>query len=165
MHGTVISGRSNADKVSSLTEWGGANLEHRYALNCAEQRPTELNFTAATCEFYISAAPAVVRTSLGVKGSQVQFLSSRRRDRAVSLSEMPPDLCSDLGKGLLQWIISGSSTDLAGWPISACARVSGANLEHGVETRRNRVRFCSRLLSLLATVGDRWAQSGSDRLG
>src|SRR6185312_16511021 len=89
----------NADKVSSLTEWGGANLEHRYALNCAEQRPTELNFTAATCEFYISAAPAVVRTSLGVKGSQVQILSSRRRDRAVSLSEMPPDLCPDAMKG------------------------------------------------------------------
>src|SRR3954447_11896351 len=106
-----------------------------------------------------------LRTCLGVKGSQVQILSSRRRDRAVSLSEMPPDLCPDLGKGLLQLIISGSSIDLAGWPISACARVSGANLEHGVEARRNRVRFCSRLLSLLATVGDRWAQSGSDRLG
>src|SRR3954466_8181580 len=74
---------------------------------------------------------------------------------------MPPDLCHDLGKGLLQLIISGSSIDLAGWPISACARVSGANLEHGVEARRNRVRFCSRLLSLLATVDDRWAQSGS----
>src|SRR4051812_29170037 len=44
----------------------------------------------------------------------------------------------------------------------ACARTSGANLEHGVEARRNRVRVCSRLLSPLATVGDRWAQSGSD---
>jgi len=148
-----------------LTEWGGANLEHRYALNYAKKLLTELNCTAMTGGFSISAGRARMRTSLGVKGSQVQILSSRRLDRAVSPSEMTPDLCLDLGKGLLQWIISGSSIDLAGWPISACARLSGANLEHGVETRRNRVRFCSRLLSRLATVGDRWAQSGSDRLG
>jgi len=94
--------------VSSLTERGGANLEHRYALNYAEQRPTELNWTAVTGGFSISAGHGALRTSLGVKGSQVQILSSRRRDRAVSLSEMPPDLCPDLGKGLLQLIISGS---------------------------------------------------------
>ena len=149
----------------SLTARGGANLEHRYALNYAKKLLTELNCTAMTGGFSISAGRARMRTSLGVKGSQVQILSSRRRDRAVSLSEMPPDLSPDLRKGLLQSIISGSSIDLARWPISACARVSGANLEHGVEARRNRVRFCSRLLSLLATVDDRWAQSGSDRLG
>ena len=65
-HGTVISGRSNADKVSSLTEWGGANLEHRYALNYAEQRPTELNCTAVTGGFSISAGHGAMRTSLGV---------------------------------------------------------------------------------------------------
>ena len=73
--------------ISASARVSGANLEHRYALNYAEQRPTELNFTAATCEFYISAGPAVVRTSLGVKGSQVQILSSRRRDRAAFSTE------------------------------------------------------------------------------
>jgi hypothetical protein len=156
---------STATGKGSLTERGGANLEHRYTLNYAEQRPTELNCTAVTGGFSISAGHVPMRTSLGVKGSQVQILSSRRRDRAVSPSEMPPDLCPDLGKGLLQLIINGSSIDLAGWPISACARLSGANLEHGVEARRNRGRVCSRLLSLLATVGDRSAQSGSDTLG
>jgi len=41
-------------------------------------------FTAVTGEFSISARRAPLRTSLGVKGSQVQILSSRRQDRAVS---------------------------------------------------------------------------------
>jgi hypothetical protein len=151
--------------VSSLTERGGANLEHRYALNYAEQRPTELNYTAVTGGFSISAGHVPRRTSLGVKGSQVQILSSRRRDRAVSSAEDAARLCADLGELLIQLIISGSSVDLVGWLNSASARVSGANLEHGVEARRNGVRFCSRLLSRLATVGDRWAQFGSDPLG
>ena len=87
--------------VTSLTERGGANLEHRYVLNYAEQRPTELNCTAVTGEFSISAGHAAMRTSLGVKGSQVQILSSRRRDRVVSPTEAPPDLLADLGKRLL----------------------------------------------------------------
>jgi hypothetical protein len=52
-----------------LTERGGANLEHKYTPNYAEQRPTELNFTAVTGEFSISAGRAIVRTSLGVKRS------------------------------------------------------------------------------------------------
>ena len=55
--------------ATSLTEWGGANLEHRYALNYAEQRPTELSCTAVTGGFSISAGRAAMRTSLGVKRS------------------------------------------------------------------------------------------------
>ena len=112
-----------------MTVRGGANLEHRYTLNCVQRRPTGLIRTAVTGGFSVSAGRRTVRTSLGVKGSQVQILSSRRRDRAVSLSEMPPDLCPDLGELSAQLIISGSSFDLAGWLSSASARVSGANLE------------------------------------
>jgi hypothetical protein len=78
---------STVRDVTSLTERGGANLEHRYELNYAEQRPTELKCTAVTGGFSISAGHVPMRTSLGVKGSQVQILSSRRRDRAAFSAE------------------------------------------------------------------------------
>ena len=81
-----------------MTEWGGANLEHRYALNYAKKLLTELNCTAMTGGFSISAGRARMRTSLGVKGSQVQILSSRRRERAVScVIKMPPFRMSSCG--------------------------------------------------------------------
>src|SRR6185312_8674888 len=55
-----------------LTERGGANLEHRYTLNCVQRRPTGLIRTAVTGGFSVSAGRRTVRTSLGVKRSQVQ---------------------------------------------------------------------------------------------
>jgi hypothetical protein len=99
--------------ASSLTELGGANLEHGYALNYGQRRPTDLICTAVTGGFLISAGHAAMCTSLGVKGSQVKILSSRRRDRPVSPSETPLDLRPDLGKRLLQVITSGSPVDHA----------------------------------------------------
>lgn len=75
---------STVQDASSLTEQGGANLEHRYTLNYVQLRPMELNCTAVTGGFSVSAGSTILRTSLGVKGSQVQILSFRRRDRAVS---------------------------------------------------------------------------------
>ena len=47
---------------STLTERGGANLEHRYGLNHVQRRPTDLKCTAATGGFSISARRATTRT-------------------------------------------------------------------------------------------------------
>jgi hypothetical protein len=93
-----VRGIGRGVRAASLTNRGGANLEHRYTLDCVQRPPTGLICTAVTGGFPVSAGRAAVRTSLGVKGSQVQILSSRRRDRAVSPSEAPPDLRPDLGK-------------------------------------------------------------------
>ena len=99
---------------NSLTDGDGAKLGARVqaeptrtVLNCAQLHRRHLRRAA------IFAGHVPLRASLGVKGSQVQILSSRRRDRAVSPSETPPDLRSDLGKRLRTMITSGSSVDLA----------------------------------------------------
>jgi hypothetical protein len=61
----------------------GANLEQGPGLNGREVRPTELNCTTMTCKESVFARHGCRRAGLGVKGSQVQILSSRRQKRAV----------------------------------------------------------------------------------
>jgi hypothetical protein len=46
-----------------------ANLEHTYALNCVQWRPTGLICTAVTGGFSVTAGHATLRTSLGAKRS------------------------------------------------------------------------------------------------
>ena len=81
-------------------------MEQPYALSRAEVRSTAPNCTTGTSGFFVSAAQSTLQATLGVKRSQVQILSSRRRDRVVSLHEASPDLRPDLHRPLSEWITS-----------------------------------------------------------
>ena len=101
----------------------------------------------------------VYSTVLGVKGSQVQILSSRRHDGRCTSSELRRPLsclsCKDSFRGRsgaarfgdLQLILSG------GWWTCFWSK-SGARRAG----RRNVVTVCSRLLCPLRAVGGGWAQ-------
>ena len=100
--------------------------------------------------FSISAGRAAMRTSLGVKGSQVQILSSRRRDRAVSPTEMPPDLRSELGKRAPQMI----TVDLQSILPDGRLPLACAYLEQIWSTASETAKWGQVLLQTSEPVGD-----------
>jgi len=53
-------------------------MEPRPAVNRAKRCPTVVNGAILTSRFAVSAGQRLVRTGLGVKGSQVRILSSRQ---------------------------------------------------------------------------------------
>ncbi len=60
----------------------GGNWERSRCGNRTELRSSASNSTATTCRFDISAGQVMIQATLGVKGSQVQILSSRRPEEA-----------------------------------------------------------------------------------
>jgi hypothetical protein len=88
--------------ATSLTERGGANLEHRYALKCVQRQLKGLTRTAVTCRSFICAGHGTLQASWGSRGRR--FKSCRpdgRPDgeigRYPSLG-MPPDSLPELQK-------------------------------------------------------------------
>jgi len=63
-----------------------------------ETRPTDYNRPMSCRALSISAGQRIVETTLGVKGSQVQILSSRRSTSPLTRHEMPGQRAS-----FIQW--------------------------------------------------------------
>jgi hypothetical protein len=63
----------------------GGNWEKSRCGDRVELRSSASNCTAATCRFDVFAGHVMIRPTLGVKGSQVQILSSRRSEEARSI--------------------------------------------------------------------------------
>jgi hypothetical protein len=70
---------------TALTGLDGANVEHGLASSGPEGRGGASYCTTPSSTFSVSAGHRVLLTVLGVKGSQVQILSSRRRDGRFSV--------------------------------------------------------------------------------
>jgi hypothetical protein len=95
--GPCPTSRNGLPPASSLTERGGANLEHRYALNCVQRRSTNLIRSAVTCGFSVSAGRGTLRTCLGGQGVAGSNPVVPTADRAVSPPRgAPPIGLSDL---------------------------------------------------------------------
>src|SRR5687767_7710862 len=87
---------ARADTVARrvLTEVGGADLEHTVDVNRPEHARAAPNCTTATCAESVPAGQGTRRATLGVKGSQVQILSSRRQiGRCLLNEEHRPSAC------------------------------------------------------------------------
>jgi hypothetical protein len=73
-------GQPGLHPATALTSTGGANVEHGIAPNLPEGQRGASYCTAPSSGFSVSAAQSLLLTVLGVKGSQVRILSSRRHD-------------------------------------------------------------------------------------